>query len=141
MRAGLVADAVHVPGTWGGWRLHSSQATAGVKLASDEHARKIDDMIEDAIGATAALLAPAVRRELTHGWMDEARALRSFRRAVAARSLHPARRRGASLLREVLAGSVPARKYLLSRLLGRSPLDWVTARMLSAGCKPGLARV
>jgi len=140
MRAGLVADTVHVPDTWGGWRLHGSQATAAVKLGSAEHARKIDDMIEDAIGVAAAFLAPPVRRELTQRWTDEARALRAFRRAVAARRSFPARRRGALLVREILEGSIPARRYLVSRLLGRSPLHWLTQRMASAGCKPQLAR-
>ena len=28
MRAGLVANTIHVPDTWGGWRVHASQATA-----------------------------------------------------------------------------------------------------------------
>ena len=37
MRASLVANTVHVPGTWGGWRLHKTAATAQVKFDSAEH--------------------------------------------------------------------------------------------------------
>ena len=49
MRAGLAASTIHVPDTWGGWRIHSSQATSGVSIGSPEHSRKIQSMIEDAI--------------------------------------------------------------------------------------------
>jgi hypothetical protein len=52
MRATLVANTVHVPDTWGGWRVHALQATAGACIGSAEHAAKIDAMIEHAIRAT-----------------------------------------------------------------------------------------
>jgi glycosyltransferase involved in cell wall biosynthesis len=47
LRAALAASAVHVPDTWGGWRMHPSQATAAVGLNSPEHQAKIDAMIDD----------------------------------------------------------------------------------------------
>src|SRR5207302_9066095 len=34
MRAGLLANAVHVPDTWGGWRQHTAQATAAARFGS-----------------------------------------------------------------------------------------------------------
>jgi GT2 family glycosyltransferase len=49
MRAGLVGSTVHVPDTWGGWRIHGAQATAGVKYWSPEHVQKIDAMIGHAL--------------------------------------------------------------------------------------------
>ncbi|MBC7980186.1 MAG: glycosyltransferase [Armatimonadetes bacterium] len=49
LRAGLAASAVHVPDTWGGWRMHPSQATANVGLNSPEHQAKIDAMIDDVL--------------------------------------------------------------------------------------------
>lgn len=49
LRAGLAASAVHVPDTWGGWRMHESQATAAVSLDSPEHHARIDVMIADVL--------------------------------------------------------------------------------------------
>lgn len=49
MRAGLVADVVHVPDTWGGWRIHPAQATAGAGVGTHGWRIKIDDMIHDAL--------------------------------------------------------------------------------------------
>ena len=40
MRAGLVTNTVHVPDTWGGWRIHASQATALNDFMSAEHAER-----------------------------------------------------------------------------------------------------
>ncbi len=48
-RAGLAASTVHVPDTWGGWRVHQAQATAGVELGSLGHQAKIDGMIDDVL--------------------------------------------------------------------------------------------
>src|SRR5262245_44541433 len=45
MRAGLVANTVHVPDTWGGWRVHAGQSTSSANLGSAEHAHRIDSMI------------------------------------------------------------------------------------------------
>lgn len=49
LRAGLAASAVHMPDTWGGRRMHPSQATHSVGLNSPEHQAKIDAMIEDVL--------------------------------------------------------------------------------------------
>ena len=55
MRAGLVANTVHVPDTWGGWRIHGGQATARVDYYSIEHERRIQEMIDCAIGTMKPL--------------------------------------------------------------------------------------
>lgn len=135
MRAGLVANTVHVPDTWGGWRVHADQATAGIKLGSAEHARKIDEMIDHAIETCEGFLAPTLRQRLTSRWSSEAKELRAFTRGVAARRQSSIRRRG-FIIGRVLAGSAPAREYVKSRLLGRSFPDWVRSCLDEAGCGP-----
>lgn len=140
MRAGLAADVVHVPDTWGGWRVHASQATADVAFTSPEHARKVDDMIEDALAACGVLLAPQLRERLPELAFRASR-LRAFTREVAGRSAAPAGHRRVQLLRDVLTGSRPARDYVTLRLLGRSPADWVRGSMARIGCTPELAPV
>ena len=59
LRAGLAASAVHVPDTWGGWRMHPSQATAAVGLNSPEHQAKIDAMIDDVLAAVDRYVDPS----------------------------------------------------------------------------------
>jgi hypothetical protein len=134
MRAGLVANTVHVPDTWGGWRVHGSQATAGIKFGSAEHACKIDEMIEHAIETCKEFLTPAVRQQLTSRWSSEAKALRAFTRETAHRGTCSVARRRAFIMGRVLAGSGPAREYVKSRLLGRSFSDWVRSCLDEAGC-------
>jgi GT2 family glycosyltransferase len=119
MRAGLVANTVHVPETWGGWRLHPGQATAEAALRSVEHFRRVDDMIEHAIATSEGFLAPAVRRALTSRRLKEVAKLRAFLRKVT--SLFDTRERRNFVLRSLLTGSKPARGYLQSRLPGRRP--------------------
>lgn len=136
MRAGLVANTVHVPDTWAGWRQHGAQATAGVQVRSDEHARKIDEMIENAIAASGPLLSPAIRCRLTDRWSAEARDLRAFTREVARRRTRSFARRSAFIAACALTGSRPAREYATARLLGRPAVDWVRRRLAETGCEP-----
>ena len=65
MRAGLVTNTVHVPDTWAGWRIHASQATARNDFMSAAHARKIDEMIDDAIERSRALLPARFDPQIT----------------------------------------------------------------------------
>lgn len=119
MRAGLVGNVVHVPNTWGGWRLHSGQATAGVALTSDEHVRKVEDMIVDAIAACEKFLTPSVSRHLHSRWAPETRECRSLFREV---SQHEsAMRRKALVVRKLFAGSPAARAYFSMWLQGSIP--------------------
>jgi len=80
MRAGLVANTVHVPDTWASWRRHASQATkeavAGAK--TDWWERRIEDMIEDALRECASYLHPSVRSGLESHWIGWCRDLRQY---------------------------------------------------------------
>jgi glycosyltransferase involved in cell wall biosynthesis len=128
MRAGLTANTVHVPDTWGGWRVHPTQATAAVTFGSAEHARKIDDMIDNALAACERWLPDQLRlcvselEERSRGW-------RAFTREVDARSRAPLLQRRAFLLSRLLAGSQPAREHVKQRLLRGSSADWVRRRL------------
>jgi hypothetical protein len=132
MRASLVANTVHVPDTWGGWRIHRSQATAGIGLGSSEHARKIDDMIEHAIETSQKMLPPALRQRLLSSWSCEGKERRAFAREVRARYNSRLRRRS-FILRRFLTASTPAREYVKFHLYGGSPSDWVRRCLDEAG--------
>ena len=85
MRAGLVANTVHVPDTWAGWRVHASQATALNDFMSAAHARKIDEMIDDAIERSRGLLPARFDPQITARWAAEAKQGRRFQRDDARR--------------------------------------------------------
>jgi Glycosyl transferase family 2 len=138
MRAALVANTVHVPDTWGGWRVHGSQATAGIGFGSSEQAGKIDDMIEHAIQTSQEILPSALRQLLVSSWSVEARERRAFTREVAARYNSTFRRRN-FILRRFLTASIPAREYVKSRLYGGCPSDWVRRCLDEAGHGPAFA--
>ena len=138
MRAALVANTVHVPDTWGGWRVHGSQATAGIGFGSSEQAGKIDDMIEHAIQTSQEILPSALRQRLVSSWSVEARERRAFTREVAARYNSTFRRRN-FILRRFLTASIPAREYVKSRLYGGCPSDWVRRCLDEAGHGPAFA--
>ena len=117
LRAGLAASTIHVPDTWGGWRMHPGQATAGVVLGSIDHQAMIDGMIDD------------VLRHLdggpNHQRGDEAfdelvRRTRALRRHLAEHARHATtvERRG-SLLRAALLGRRLAWQHLASLIPGR----------------------
>lgn len=140
MRAGLTADTVHVPDTWGGWRVHSTQATAGVTFDSDEHARTVDAMIADALTESAHAIDPRLRAsigELAH----DAHALRVLLREIAARRRESPLSRGAFLTGRLCSGSPAAREYVASHLLGRPSIDWVRRRLRSTATGPPLIPV
>jgi glycosyltransferase involved in cell wall biosynthesis len=138
MRAGLVANTVHVPDTWGGWRVHSNQATARIDPESTEHACRIDEMIQDAIEHCEPFLVPPVRQRLASRWLRDAKELRAFTREVADRRHYSLARRRGHLVRRLCAGSSASREYLKSRLPGRSSADWVRSCLDEAGYGPSL---
>jgi hypothetical protein len=137
MRAGLVANTVHVPGTWGGWRVHAGQATAGVAFSSPDHGRVIDAMIDDAFAVCGLMMSPQWQRRIAE-LSARARPQRAFTRAVAARRRRSAPRRAAYLAGALLTGSGPAREYVKSRLLGQSAADWVQRNLRPARKTPFL---
>jgi hypothetical protein len=139
MRAGLVANTVHVPGTWGGWRVHQSQATAGIGLGSPEHVRKIDDMIEHAIETSRENLSPTVWQHLASTWACDAKERRAFAREVQARANSRLKRRS-FILWHFLTASTPAREYVKSHMSGGVASDWMRRCLDEAGYGPPLVR-
>lgn len=49
MMAALITDTIHVPDTWGGWRVHSKQATQASNKNSPEHWQVFEAMILTAL--------------------------------------------------------------------------------------------
>jgi len=117
MRASLVANTVHVSQTWGGWRIHSSQATSVVDYHSEAHALRIDEMVDHAIEASSRLLAPSIAKHLRVDWAPFARQMRHLVRE--ARSIEPAAGRLGYHLRKMLGGSRAAQHHISARLTGR----------------------
>jgi glycosyltransferase involved in cell wall biosynthesis len=120
MRAGLSANTIHVPSTWGGWRVHADQATAGAAIGSAEHFDKIGSMIEHVLANCHELLPPDLRRLLITRWAPRSKELRLFLREVATRQNNKVERR-AFIVRKLLSGSPAALGYALSRLPGHIP--------------------
>jgi len=138
MRAGLIANTIHVPDTWGGWRCHPGQATAAAALQSDGHFSKIDGMIDHAIDAVRQHLRPEVRAGLQQKWVAEARALRRFERDVAPKR-PPARE--AFVLWHAVTGSTPARIHATSSLRHRPFTDLIARWLSTAGVDRALIPV
>ena len=61
MRAGLVANTVHVPDTWRGWRNHAEQATARSVRDSSQFSASIEAIVQYAVSERAADLTSAIR--------------------------------------------------------------------------------
>ena len=136
MRASLLFDTVHVPDTWGGWRIHPHQATAYISLGSAEHARQIDEMIEDASASCGRLLPTPMRRRLHVEWLPRARDLRAFDRAVANRVRSGPRK--AFILGRALTGSAAAWQRVKSRLTGSSSAEVVQSWLDDIAFGPAL---
>jgi hypothetical protein len=128
-----VSGTVHVPDTWGGWRIHPEQATAVASMASSEHAARVDSMIEHAVETCRHELDPAIRDHLTHHWLRESKEVRAYLRRIAAcrSDLHFA----AVLAAGVIAGAAPAREHVGLRLRGRSMHDWIARRLERIGVR------
>jgi Glycosyl transferase family 2 len=136
MRASLVADVVHVPDTWGGWRTHQDQATAAAALRSPAHAERVEEMIAHAVAECGHLLAPVLREHLASEWLPRTKQLRAFNREIGRRRGALSRR--ALIVRRALAGVTPARERLKLRLLGRSFPDVLRSRLEAVAEGPAL---
>lgn len=86
MKAGLVANTVHVPDTWASFRRHPAQATASVQFASEEHARKVEEMAADAWSKCEPYLSPEVAAGLRDYWLDWSREMRTYYARLSQRS-------------------------------------------------------
>ena len=116
MRAGLAANTVHVPDTWGGWRNHSSQATGGNVYGSEEHDAKIGLMIEDALAACREHLDDEVWAQVQETWLP---ARGGPSEVSAGEWSHRRVFSGARCLRLVRRWPVPPRREIMS------PRSWV----------------
>lgn len=117
MRAALVANTVHVPQTWGGWRIHAKQATSTVDYHSEAHAIRVDDMIDHAIRHCGPLLPPLLADRLSNDWAPFARQMRHLIRE--SRYIKSAGGRWAYHLKNALAGSRVAWRHSLTRVSRR----------------------
>jgi hypothetical protein len=133
MRAALVANTVHVPDTWGGWRVHGHQATASVHMSSESHAQVVDEMIDHAVDASGPLMTAAVHERLARRWARQSKEMRAFGRQVAARARLSFPRRVGYTFGSVLRGSTPAFQYVVARLRGHSFHDWAVERLREVG--------
>ena len=116
MRAGLLADTVHVPDTWGGWRQHTAQATAAARFGSSSHISQIDEMIEHAIATVSSQLDSPIQNALLQKWNPRMRSMRKFDLAMRNGSSRLQRRM--SLLYQLAGGSWFAWWHFITRLKG-----------------------
>lgn len=114
LRAGLAASTVHVPDTWGGWRMHPAQATAGAQIGSPAHQAKIDAMIDDVMSHLDRYVHLQHGREIIRLLNGRAEKLRKYLRGYAHCDTVLDRR--IFLIREILSGSRHARDHIASLL-------------------------
>jgi glycosyltransferase involved in cell wall biosynthesis len=121
MKAGLVANTVHIPETWASWRLHGKQASASIDNFSLDRDRKIEDMIRNAIQTCEAYLSPSVLAGLRSRWLDLSSDLRSYYANLRLR--RNAVRRRLFQLAQAFGGPAAARSQMIGTLVGRK--KWV----------------
>lgn len=117
MKAGLVADMIHVPNTWASWRVHPAQATASVDWYTPERDQKHEEMIEEAVASCEQFLDPRVVEGLRSHWMHESKAMRQYYAALRHRRQFTSRRK--YQMNCLLNGSRVVRKEILRRMLNR----------------------
>ncbi len=118
MKAGLVANTVHVPDTWASLRVHPGQATDSVDVYSPDRARKIEEMISDALLACEADLAPAVVAGLKSHWLNWSRDMRNYYADL--RQRRSALRRRQYQVGQLFNGTAAARSEIVGQLFGKS---------------------
>ncbi len=116
MRAGLVANTVHVPDTWASWRIHPAQASGFVNSFSPEYAQQVEDIIRDAVTHCESSLAPEVTARLREHRLQWSAELRSYYTRFRQRQDHIHLRHRAT---QFLKGSAALRSEIVGRLLGR----------------------
>jgi glycosyltransferase involved in cell wall biosynthesis len=137
MRACLVANTVHVPDTWAGWRVHPGQATSKVDNCSIEYERRIQEMIDHAIWATKSLVPPATFERLQKKCSHNALSLRHFLRAVGERRSKASRR--LFVLRKLLRGEFAAALHVCVRITQRPHWPEAARRWTQqSGVRPAL---
>lgn len=117
MKAGLVANTVHVPDTWASWRVHSTQATASVDIYDPARDRKFDQMVDDAVAHCLPMLPTRVAEGLTTRWVPHSLKMRGYYAGLRHRRQVGARRR--FQLEQAVFGSPAVRSEILGRMLGQ----------------------
>jgi glycosyltransferase involved in cell wall biosynthesis len=118
MKAGLIANVVHVPDTWATWRQHSLQLSSSIDIRSVERDRKFDDMILDAVKTCEAELHPAVAAGLKTRWLSRAQIMRGYYSGLRRRPLWYRRR--IFQLHQLFFGPLCVRAEILMRFRGDS---------------------
>jgi len=120
MKAGLLTNAVYVPGTWATWRIHANQSTHDAReLSLDAYFGKVELMIRDAVAECQKELHPAIVRELQAKLLDDTHQLRMYYMTL--RQLRDDKvRRSLYQLKRILSGPSVVRRELGRRILGRS---------------------
>jgi len=116
LRAGLVANTVHVPDTWGGWRMHSEQATAGVQIGSKGHQVSIDSMIVDVLDRLDLFVGRREQVEISEKLVPRALILREYLREY--ESCRSVFQRRVFVLGQLADGKVVAWRHLCALLSG-----------------------
>jgi glycosyltransferase involved in cell wall biosynthesis len=117
MKAGLVANMIHVPDTWATWRIHPTGASTSIDVHTVEHYRKFEEMVQDAVSACEAYLPPEIVAGLKSGLLDRAAKMRTYYANLRQRRNTMDRR--LFQLSELFAGSAAARSQVIGRLFGR----------------------
>jgi glycosyltransferase involved in cell wall biosynthesis len=118
MRAGLLANTIHVPNTWATWRYHPGQLTARVDSRSPDYFRNIEEMIQDAVRTCEPHLPAAVLNGLRSGMLERAKELRTYYSILRDRRDRAFAKRFFQAS-QMFAGSKPVRSEIRSRILGR----------------------
>ena len=144
MRASLVTNTVHVPHTWGGWRLHAGQATQMHAIAHEERREQLEHVIDDALRQSWSRLPRSVQRGLVASWRRFFWHRWELRRGLAAR---PSRGgRAGYLISQAAKGSPAPWSYVGDRLRTSfgsavTPGDTVSDWLRSAGAACALVEL
>ena len=75
MKAAMVSNSVFVPDTWGGWRLHSAQATDNATLLNPEYLARLEQMLTHVLDDVGAALdepyGSLARSAQARGWLQD----------------------------------------------------------------------
>ena len=116
MKAGLVANMIHVPDTWASWRLHALQATASIDVYKPERDQKFNEMIQDAVDICEPLLPPAVVEGLRSHWLPLSLEMRDYYAGL--RHRRETAQRRAYQFSQLATGTSAVRSQIVGRLRG-----------------------
>jgi glycosyltransferase involved in cell wall biosynthesis len=120
MKAGLVANTIHVPDTWATWRTYPTQASSGMSVLSADYARNIEEMILDAVLKCESQLETQVVAGLKEHWLGWSGEMRTYYTGLRNRRSFSKR---LFQMSQIFDGGRAARCELMYRLIGRP--KWV----------------